>query len=81
MFTAKAIGTALKTVTTQLGFSEAAFNAALTNQPLFDAIDSMRKQAVDDFGLEGTPTFYINGKQLTGEKTMEQLDAEIAPLL
>ena len=41
----------------------------------------MRNQAVNDFGLEGTPTFYINGKQLTGEKTMEQLGAEIDPLL
>lgn len=73
--------TALKTVATQLGFSEAAFNEALTNQELFNGIDAMRNQALNDFGLEGTPTFYINGKQLTGEKTMEQLSAEIDPLL
>jgi protein-disulfide isomerase len=73
--------TALKTIATQLGFSEAAFNEALTNQDLFNGIDAMRNQALNDFGLEGTPTFYINGKQLTGEKTMEQLDAEIGPLL
>jgi protein-disulfide isomerase len=72
---------ALKTVSTQLGFSEAAFNQALTNQELFNGIDAMRNQALNDFGLEGTPTFYINGKQLTGEKTMEQLGAEIDPLL
>ena len=73
--------TALKAIATQLGFSEAAFNEALTNQDLFNGIDAMRNQALNDFGLEGTPTFYINGKQLTGEKTMEQLDAEITPLL
>ena len=65
----------------QLGFSEAAFNEALTNQELFNGIDAMRNQALNDFGLEGTPTFYINGKQLTGEKTMEQLATEIDPLL
>ena len=29
----------------------------------------------------GTPTFYINGKTLSGEKTLEQLAAEIDPLL
>ena len=34
--------TALKTVATQLGFSEAAFNEALTNQELFNGIDAMR---------------------------------------
>lgn len=73
--------TALKTVATQLGFSDAAFNEALTNQELFNGIDAMRNQALNDFGLEGTPTFYINGKQLTGDKTMEQLSAEIDPLL
>ena len=72
---------ALKTVATQLGFTEAAFNEALTNQELFNGIDAMRNQALNDFGLEGTPTFYINGKQLTGEKTIEQLGAEIDPLL
>ena len=73
--------TALKTVATQLGFTEAAFNEALTNQDLFNGIDSMRNQALNDFGLEGTPTFYVNGKQLTGDKTMDQLSAEIDPLL
>lgn len=73
--------TALKTVATQLGFSEAAFNEALTNQELFNGIDAMRNQALEEFGLEGTPTFYINGKQLTGDKTLEALAAEIDPLV
>jgi protein-disulfide isomerase len=73
--------TALKTVATQLGFTEAAFNEALTNQDLFNGIDAMRNQALQEFGLEGTPTFYINGKQLTGDKTLDVLSAEIDPLL
>ncbi len=73
--------TALKTVATQLGFSEAAFNEALTDQELFNGIDAMRNQALNEFGLEGTPTFYINGKQLTGGKSLEELSAEIDPLL
>ena len=57
------------------------FQAALKNQDFFNAIETMRDQALHDFGLEGTPTFYVNGKQLTGEKTMDQLDTEITPLL
>lgn len=73
--------TALKTIATQLGFSEAAFNQALTNQELFNGIDTMRNQALNDFGLEGTPTFYLNGKQLTGNKTVEELAALIDPML
>ena len=72
---------AVKAVATQLGFSDASFDAALKNQPYFDAVQKMRDQAVNDFGLEGTPTFYINGKTLSGEKTLDQLSAEIDPLL
>lgn len=72
---------ALMKVATQLGFTEAAFNEALTNQELFNGIDAMRNQALQDFGLEGTPTFYVNGKQLTGDKTLDVLSAEIDPLL
>lgn len=72
--------TAIKKVTTQLGFSEEAFNEALTNQDLFNKIETMRNQAIDEFGLEGTPTFYVNGKQLTGDKDLEMLSAEIDPI-
>lgn len=72
---------ALLEIALQLGFTEESFEAALTNQELFDAMETMREQALNEFNLEGTPTFYINGKQLTGNKTLEDLKAEIDPLL
>ncbi|RYE07880.1 MAG: hypothetical protein EOP22_15840 [Hyphomicrobiales bacterium] len=72
---------AVKAVAFQLGFSEASFQEALTNQELFTAIETMRNQALNDFGLEGTPTFYLNGKTLSGDKSLEELSAEIDPLL
>jgi protein-disulfide isomerase len=72
---------AVKAVAFQLGFNDDTFNTALKNQDFFNAVETMRDQAINDFGLEGTPTFYINGKTLSGEKTLEQLDAEITPLL
>ena len=72
---------ALLAVAIELGFTEEIFEAALTNQDLFTAMDAAREQALNEFGLEGTPTFYVNGKQLTGDKTLVQLAAEIDPLL
>lgn len=72
---------AIKKITDQLGFAEETFTAALTDKALFEAIEAMREQAVKEFGLDGTPTFYINGKQLTGDKTLDILSAEIDPLL
>lgn len=65
----------------QLGFTDESFNSALTNQDLFNALEAMRNQALDEFKLEGTPTFYVNGKQLTGGKSLEELAAEIDPLI
>lgn len=65
----------------QLGFTDESFEAALTNQDLFNKMETMREQALNEFNLEGTPTFYVNGKQLTGDKTLEQLKAEIDPLV
>src|SRR5690606_9870515 len=54
---------------------------ALQNQDMFTKMEQMREQALDEFGLEGTPTFYINGKQLTGDKTLEEMAAAIDPLV
>ncbi|MEO6395344.1 MAG: thioredoxin domain-containing protein [Devosia sp.] len=72
---------AVLAIAIQLGFSKESFDATLQDQAGFDAIQKMRDQALNSFGLDGTPTFYLNGKQLTGEKTVEQLAAEIDPLL
>jgi len=72
---------AILVIAKQLGFTDSSFEAALTNQDLFKGMETLREQAINDFKLEGTPTFYINGKKLSGEKTIEQMAAEIDPLL
>ena len=72
---------AILEIAKQLGFTQETFDAALTNQALFTGMEAVREQALNDFGLSGTPTFYVNGKTLTGDKTLEQLAAEIDPLI
>ena len=72
---------AIFAVAQQLGFTEESFSTALTNQQVFEGIEAQRTQALDEFGLTGTPTFYVNGKTLSGDKTLEQLAAEIDPLV
>lgn len=71
---------ALQAVALQLGFTEESFEAALTNQELFAGMEAVRDQALNEFDLSGTPTFYVNGKQLSGNKTTSQLAAEVIPL-
>ena len=72
---------AILEIAKQLGFTQETFDAALTNQALFTAMEAVREQALSEFGLAGTPTFYVNGKTLSGDKTLEQLAAEIDPLV
>jgi len=72
---------AIKAVALQLGFTDDSFTAALKDTTLYSAIQQMVDQAVKDFGVDGTPTFYINGKQVTGEKTLDELSAVVDPLL
>lgn len=72
---------AIFSIAQQLGFTEESFNAALTNQDVFNGIEAQKNQALDEFKLTGTPTFYVNGKTLSGGKTLEQLAAEIDPLV
>ncbi|HHS83044.1 MAG TPA: DsbA family protein [Devosia sp.] len=71
---------AMLAVAVQLGFTEETFKSALTNQDLFTRMEKVRDQALNEFDLTGTPTFYVNGKMLEGDKTIEQLAAEIDPL-
>ena len=73
---------AMFTIAQQLGFTKETYDAALTNQTLFKGLEAVRDQASNEFKLTGTPTFYLNGKMLAaGEITIDQLKAEIDPLL
>jgi len=79
--TSEAPRDAILEVAKQLGFTQETFDAALTNQALFTGMEAVRDQALNEFGLSGTPTFYVNGKTLSGDKTLEELAAEIDPLV
>lgn len=72
---------AIEAIALQLGFTKDSFEQALTNQDIPKAIQALDDQATKDFQVNGTPTFYINGKQLVGEQTIDDLSKTIDPLL
>jgi protein-disulfide isomerase len=67
-------------IATGFGFTPQSFDACLANQALFKAIDEVAKRGAG-FGVEATPTFFVNGTKLQGELTIEELDKAIEPLL
>jgi protein-disulfide isomerase len=46
-----------------------------------DDIVKIRSRAADSFGVGSTPTFFINGKKMTGAPTIEEFEKAFAPLL
>jgi protein-disulfide isomerase len=65
----------------QVGMNEQTFNSCLDNQQLAEGIDKVRSQAAEKFGVNSTPTFFVNGKRVNGALTIEEMEKEFAPYL
>ena len=72
---------ALLNLSKQAGFTQEAFEACLKNQSLYEGINKIRDRASEKFGVDATPTFYINGQRRSGEMSIDELDKAITPLL
>jgi protein-disulfide isomerase len=71
----------LENIAKQLGFTDESFKQCLTNQKVLDDIEDVRNRAVQKLGVNSTPTFFINGKKLTGDVPIDTLAKEIDPYL
>lgn len=71
----------LLAIAKQAGFSEQKFNECLANQKLLDDIDAVRQRASDKFGVNSTPSFFVNGHPHRGEMTLDELDKVLEPYL
>ena len=65
----------------QAGFTQESFDKCLTDQKLLDQITAGRTRAGETFGVNATPTFFINGKRLTDTPVVASFDKVIEPLL
>lgn len=50
------------------GLSEAEFDACLKNEELAKGILAIRKDGAEKFDVQATPTFYVNGKKMEGDR-------------
>jgi protein-disulfide isomerase len=65
----------------QTGMSQETFQACLNNEDLRKKIDEVHDRGELKFGVDATPTFYINGVKHSGEILPDELDKLLAPLL
>jgi len=59
------------------GLSEEQFNACFQQQAVLDGLNETRTTASEEFNVQATPTFFINGKQYAGALSVEQMSAII----
>ncbi len=79
--TAEDAQAALLQIARLAGFSEESFKACLTNQQLLNDVNAVRERATKEFGVESTPTFFINGKKYTGALSVEEMSAILDSML
>lgn len=64
---------ALTKLSKQIGFTQESFEECLTNQKLLDALEAEKTRATSQFGVNATPTFFINGEKHSGALSIEEM--------
>jgi protein-disulfide isomerase len=72
---------ALSALVRQAGFTQESFEKCLTDQKLLDGVLAVKNQGQNDFRVDSTPTFFINGVKYTGALPIEEFDRILSPLI
>ena len=63
-----------------VGFSQTDFETCLRNEELYEQVSQSRERAAEAFNIDSTPTFFVNGRKLTGEISLVDFDKAIEPM-
>jgi len=65
----------------QTGMSQEKFDACLQDKALYTKVNEVFEKASKQFRVDSTPTFFINGKKVSGALSPEEMDKQLEPLL
>ncbi len=71
----------LMAIAKQAGMSEQTFNTCLSDQKMLDAMQAEQKRATEKFGVNSTPTLFVNGKKHVGGVSIEDMAKAIDSFL
>jgi protein-disulfide isomerase len=69
---------ALFALAKQVGFTQETFDLTLKNQALLDAVNAIKERGAKEFGVDATPTFFIDGVKTPGAISLEEMDKLLA---
>lgn len=61
----------------QAGISQEQFDKCLADKELFGKIVEVRQRGHEKFGVDSTPSFFVNGKRLSGDHKLADFEAAI----
>jgi len=67
----------LQNIAKLAGFTQESFETCLKNQQVLDSVMAVQKKAAKDYGVNATPTFFINGEKFEGDYTLEAMSEAI----
>jgi protein-disulfide isomerase len=70
----------LEQIARQAGFSKERFDKCLGDKALFDDVVKARARAHQRFGVDSTPTFFVDAKRMKGDHQLSDFDAAFAAL-
>lgn len=68
---------ALLKISKLAGFTQEQFNTCLTNQQLLDDVTEVRNRGANDYGIQSTPSFIVNGSRYSGDMSVDTMSALI----
>ena len=72
---------ALAGLVKQAGFTQESFEKCLTDQSLLDGVLAVKNQGMNDFKVDSTPTFFINGTKYPGAMSIDEFDKILSPIV
>ena len=70
-------GPPITRIVTGLGMSKETFEKCLADRQKAAQLEAFRRKTVRDFGIEATPTFFLNGQKIFGRIDMADLRSEL----
>ncbi|MDB5571506.1 MAG: oxidoreductase [Hyphomicrobiales bacterium] len=65
----------------QTGMSQSSFESCLKDKAMYDKIGEARDLASEKFGVNSTPTFFVNGQRLVGDVSLAEMEKVMLPLI
>lgn len=72
---------ALFQIAKQTGFTQDEFSACLQNQSILDGVNWVKNRAQSEFNVQATPTFFINGEMVRGNRPLSEFEQRFDALL